>query len=59
MKEISPVLKLIILTGFFISLFSFGNTVKAAEVECRMDFNMKSWDLGVDVGNFKISKINN
>lgn len=38
----SHIAKLIIVS-FFISLFSFGSRAMASEVECRMNFTLRSW----------------
>lgn len=34
-----------ILIGLFISIFLLGSTATAADVECRMSFNLKSWSI--------------
>jgi hypothetical protein len=35
--------KRIVLSAFFIALFLLGSTARATEVECRMNFTLKSW----------------
>ena len=44
-KNKSNIPKWVVLIGFFSSLFLFSSTVVAGEVECRMNFTMKSWSI--------------
>lgn len=44
-KNRSNILKLGVLTCFFLSIFIFSSIVEAAEVKCRMNFTMKSWSV--------------
>jgi hypothetical protein len=63
MYKLSNISKHIIFTGFFVSLFLFGISTKATastkEVECRMNFTMKSWSFfyksGKGTGNISCS----
>lgn len=45
MRRTLIVSKWVVLASFSIFIFVFSSTVKAAEVECRMNFTMKSWSV--------------
>lgn len=59
MYKLLKISKCFILTGFFISLFLFSSTVKATDIDCRMNFTLKSWSFfyksGKGTGNITCS----